>query len=61
MYDKAVDTHLSTKKSVAEYYKNQEMCNRFVFEDYFLIVYCPDKYKTQRICDEAIFGCFASG
>ena len=30
------------------------MCVRVVSEDLFLIVYCPDKYKTQRICDEAV-------
>ena len=21
---------------------------------HFLIVYCPDKYKTQKMCDEAL-------
>ena len=30
------------------------MCDRVVSEDPFLIVYCPDKYKTQRMCDEAV-------
>ena len=25
-----------------------------VSEDPFLIVYCPDKYKTQRMCDKAV-------
>ena len=29
------------------------MCDRVVSEDYFLIVYYPDKYKTQGMCDEA--------
>ena len=28
------------------------MCYRV--EDPFLIVYCPDKYKTQRMYDEAV-------
>ena len=30
------------------------MCDRVVSEDSFLIVYCPDKYKIQRMCDEAV-------
>ena len=30
------------------------MCGRVVSEDRFLIVYCPDKHKTQRMCDEAV-------
>ena len=30
------------------------MFDRVVSEDHFLIVYCPDKYKTQRMCDEAV-------
>ena len=29
------------------------MCDRVGFEDPFLIVNCSDKYKTQRMCDEA--------
>ena len=29
------------------------MCNRVVSDDPFLIVYCPDKYITQKMCDEA--------
>ena len=30
------------------------MCDSTVSEDPFLIVYCPDKYKTQGMCDEAV-------
>ena len=30
------------------------MCDRVASEDSFLIVDCPDKYKTQRICDKAV-------
>ena len=26
----------------------------------FLIVYCPDKYKTQKMCDEALDDCLAA-
>ena len=30
------------------------MCDSIVSEDPFLIVYYPDKYKTQRMYDEAV-------
>ena len=30
------------------------MCNRVGSEDPFFIRYDPDKYKTQRMCDEAV-------
>ena len=30
------------------------MCDRVVSEDHFLIVYCPNKYTSQRMCDEAV-------
>ena len=26
----------------------------------FLVLYCPDKYKTQRVYDEAIDNCLAA-
>ena len=30
------------------------MCDTVFSEDPFFIVYCPDKYKTQRMCDETV-------
>ena len=30
------------------------MCVRVVSEDPFLIVYCPDKYKSQKMCDKGV-------
>ena len=30
------------------------MCDRVVSEDSFLIVYCLDKYKIQRMCDNTV-------
>ena len=33
---------------------NQEVCDRVVSEDLFLIVYYPDKYKSQIMYDEAV-------
>ena len=42
------------------WYKSHEMCDRGVSEDYFSIVYCPDKYKAGRMCDEAVDGSLAA-
>ena len=36
------------------------MCDRVVSEYPFLIVYCLDKYKTQRMCDQAVDGCLVA-
>ena len=30
------------------------MCNRVVSGDHFIIIYCPDRFKIQRICDKAV-------
>ena len=30
------------------------MCDRVVSEDLFLIVYCPDKYRTQKMCEKTV-------
>ena len=30
------------------------MCVKAVSEESFSILYCPDEYKTQRMCDEAV-------
>ena len=30
------------------------MCGRVVSKHPFLVVYCPDKYITQKMCDEAV-------
>ena len=40
--------------SISDQYKPQEMYERCVSEDHFLIVYCPDKYETQGMCDEVV-------
>ena len=36
------------------------MCDRVIYENPFLIVYCPDKYITQNKCDEAVDDCLAT-
>ena len=49
MRDKVVNTYSFAFDSVSHRYKTQEMCDRVVYENHFLIVYCPDKYKTRVI------------
>ena len=36
------------------------MCDRVVSDDPILIVCCPDKYTTPKICDEAVDDCLAA-
>ena len=51
MYDKAVNRCFFAFDSISDQYKTQKtMCDSVVFEDPFLIVFCPHKYKTQRMC-----------
>ena len=33
------------------------MCDIVVSKNSFMLIYCPDRYKTQRMCDEAADGC----
>ena len=35
------------------------MCDRVISEDPFMLVYCPDKDKTQIMCDEVVDNCLA--
>ena len=35
-------------------------CVSVASEDPFLIAYCLDKYKTQRMCDKAVDDCLAA-
>ena len=35
-------------------YKIQEMCDRVISEDPFMLLYCPHRCKTQGICDEDV-------
>ena len=40
--------------SISDQYQTQEICDIVVYLYPLLIVFCPDKYKTHRICDEAV-------
>ena len=39
---------------IPDWYKDQEICEKVASEDPFLIVDCSDRYKTQRMCDDAV-------
>ena len=54
MCDKAVNRFFSVFDSIPNQNKTQEVFEGVISEDPFLIVYCPDKYITQRMCDEAV-------
>ena len=56
MCDEVVSICLFVFDCITDWSKTQEMRDRLVFEVPFLIVYCPDKYKTQPTCDEAAAG-----
>ena len=36
------------------------MFDRITSEDTFMVIYSPDRYRTQKICDEAIDDCLAA-
>ena len=39
---------------------NLKKCVSVVSEDLFMMAYCPNKYKTQRMCNEAFDDCLAA-
>ena len=38
----------------------KETCDRVVPKDGFMLIYCPDRYKTQKVCDEVADDCLAA-
>ena len=46
--------------SIPGQYKTQKICDIVVSLYLFLIVYCPDKYKSQRMYDEAVHDSLAA-
>ena len=43
MCDKVVNTCFFVFHSVSDQYKTQEICDRVVPEDPFMLIYCPDR------------------
>ena len=56
MYDKAVNKCFLAFISIP----TQEICDRVISEDFSMLVYCPDKYRTQRMCDDGVDYCLAT-
>ena len=46
--------------SIPDHYKTQDIYEIVVSRYPFLIVYYPDKCKTQKMCDEAVDHCLAA-
>ena len=36
------------------------MCDRVASDDSLMIIYCPHKYETENMCDEAVDDCLAA-
>ena len=53
MCDKAINRRFFVFDCIPDQYKTQEICETVVSNDPPLIVYCPDKYITQKMRDEA--------
>ena len=60
MCDTLVNTCVFVFHSVFDLYKTQEMWERVVSEDSFMIIYCSYKYKTQNMYVEAVDDCLAA-
>lgn len=60
MCNTLVNTCVFVFHSVLDLYKTQEMWERVVSEDSFMIIYCPYKYKTQNMYVEAVDDCLAA-
>ena len=60
MCNKAVNKCFLLFDYIPDQYKAQEIRERVVPEDPFLMVYCHDKYKTQRMCNEPVDDCLAT-
>ena len=57
MCNKAVDTCRFALDSVSNQYMVQEMCDKVVYKEPFMLKYCPDRCKTPKICNKAVNFC----
>ena len=57
MCDTRVNTFVFVFHSVRDLYKTQKICDRVVSEESFMIIYCPYRYKTQNVGNEAADDC----
>ena len=54
MCDKAVSTHSSTMQSMPEFYESQESRDKAFNKCFLALIYIPDRYKSQQMCDRVI-------
>ena len=48
MCDNAIDTCAFVSDYVPDCYKTQEMCNKVLSEEYFILKCCPDGYQPMK-------------
>ena len=60
MCDKATDTCPFVSTSVPDWYNTQEMCDKLVSEEFFMLKYCLDKHKSEKMCDKAVDACLSA-
>ena len=36
------------------------MCDRVISEDPFMLIYCPNRYKNQKMCNEGVDDCLTA-
>ena len=46
--------HTECSKYVPDHFKTQEMCNKAVKHDSWMIKYVPDQFKTEEMCKELV-------
>ena len=54
MSDKAILENGGTSKSLSDCYKNQEICNKAVYNCPHALEFVPECYKPQKMCDKAV-------
>ena len=54
MRDKAILENGGTLKPVRDCNKNQEICNKSVYNYLYVLEFVVECYKTQEICDTAV-------
>lgn len=54
MWDKPASSCFYVFISVTKWYEVHKMWDRVVSEDPFMLEYCLNRYKTQKMCDEAV-------
>ena len=52
--DKAICNYAHASEFVPDCYKTQQMCERVVSTDRFMLIQCPNRYKTQKMRDKAV-------